>query len=508
MSSVLAVDVGTTTIKCALVNEKYELVSKSHAKAVVEYPRKGWAEKDPDVLWNTIVDVVNDCVSEVDGDVSAIAFSTHMAGVVPVDEDGNPLRKIIIWLDERAAGLPEDLWKGIIKLEGYSLFRVLKFLRITGGAPSRTGKDPISKILWIRDNEPDVFAKAHKFLDVKGFLLKKTADVFVTSPDEAHLTWLADTRNGVARWSESLLRDYGLDAGLLPEIRNSVEVVGGLNSNAASELGVAAGTPVVVGAGDVCSTAVGSGAVRENELHVYIGTSDWVAGHVAKRKTDVSHYIGSLLSAIPNRYLLIAEQEVAAGALEWVMKLVGVEGNYEIVSKLVESAKPGNLIFMPWMYGERAPIDDPFVRAGIINVSLDHDAGDMLRALMEGVALNIKWIYGYMEKMTAKQSAVNAVGGGMLFDVWCQIVADAIRRPLRRMELPQHAAIRGLAAIAFVATGKEESFETAASKYKVDRIFEPDEKNARRYDELFRIYVDLYKKLKGIYRKLNAHGSV
>ncbi len=397
--------------------------------------------------------------------------------------------------------MPEDVWKGILKVSGYSLPKLIKFLRITGGAPSKTGKDPISKIVWLRENEPDVFSKTHKILDVKGFLLKKTADVYVTSPDEAHLTWLADTRNGI-RWSPTLLKDYRLSQDLLPEIKPATDVAGKLTSDAARELGIPEGTPVIVGAGDVCSTAVGSGAVGENELHVYIGTSNWIAGHSSKRKTDVFHYIGSLMSAIPNKYLVIAEQEIAAGALEWVMRLVGIEGNYELVERLAESAKAGKLIFMPWMYGERAPIDDPHVRAGIINVSLDHDRGDLLRALMEGVALNIRWAYIYMERLTSAQKYVNAVGGGTLFDVWCQIVADAIKRPVKRLSDPQYAAIRGAAAIANVAIGKD-SFEQAAAKFKVNRLFEPNPDNAKIYDELFKIYVELYKKLRKIYRKLN-----
>ncbi len=492
---ILSIDVGTTSIKCSAINDDYEVVSSASTKAILEHPKKGWVEKDPDLLWESIATTV----SKLDlKQVSAIVFSAHMAGVLPVDREGNPLRKIITWLDERAAGLPEDVWSGALKLSGYSITKLIKFLRITGGAPSKTGKDPISKIVWIKENEPDVFSKTYKILGVNGYLIKRAADAYVINPDDAHLTWLADTRGGI-KWCERLLKDYGIPKELLPEIKNSTDIAGKLTHEAARDLGLDAGIPVVVGAGDVCSTAVGSGAVRDRELHVYIGTSDWVAGHSEKRKTDVFHYIGSLTSAIPGKYLVIAEQEVAAGALEWVMKIGGVEGKYEEVEQLVSSTKPGK-IFMPWMYGERCPIDDPHLRGGVINLSLDDGLGELLRSVMDGVALNLKWAYTYMEKIMGRQDAVNAVGGGTLFDVWCQIIADAINRPIKRMSKPQHAAVRGAAVIANVALGKD-TFEGASRKFTVDKVFKP--KNPEVYAKLFKIYVEVYKKLRGVYKKLS-----
>jgi xylulokinase len=496
---ILAVDVGTTSIKSAVVDlDCFEALSTSSTKAVVEYPKKGWAEKDPDTLWSSVLDVMKESLE--DHNVSAVIFGAHMAGVLPVDKDGNPLRKIIIWLDERAEGLPEDLWSGIFKIQGYSVFKLLRFLRITGGAPSKTGKDAISKIIWVKENERDVFEKTYKILDVKGFLINRATGSFITSPDEAHLSWLADTRDGRIRWAKTLLKDYGLQEGLFPEIKNSTEIGGYLKESVAKEIGIDP-LPVIVGSGDVCATAVGSGAVKPEELHIYIGTSNWVAGHVVRRKTDVFHYIGSLMSAIPNRYLLIAEQEVAGGALEWAMKLVGIEGDYNLVERLAERGKVGKLIFMPWFFGERAPVDDPFIRGGLVNVGLDDGREEVLRAMMEGVALNIKWAYPYMERMTRTQEAVRLVGGGALFDLWSQIIADAIKRPVKRLKNPDQSGLRGLAVMADVGLGRE-NFETAVSRFQIERVFKPGE-NAVVYDRMIKIYSELYRKLRKIYRELN-----
>ena len=505
---IMAFDVGTTMIKSCLVGARTLDVKASRASGVeILYPREGWAEQDPEALWDSISSASRGLMEETGLDPSSVVglvFSAHMAGVLPVDKDGQPLRNMIIWLDERAAGLPRKVWSGFPKIQGYNLFRLLKFLRITGGAPSKTGKDPLSKMVWIRENEPDVYEKTFKFLDVKGYLINRATGAYVTSPDEANLTWLADTRGGKARWSKGLLKEYGIPLEAMPEIRLSTDIAGELKPEAAKDLGLKPGTPVVVGAGDITVAAVGSGAVGEGELHIYIGTSDWVAGHVSERKTDVSHYIGSLLSAIPGKYLLIAEQEVATGALEWLLKAMGLAGKYDEVEELVKEAEPGSngLIFMPWFYGERAPVDDPYLRGGLLNLSLDHDRGDLLRSVMEGVAMNVRWAYQYVEKLVGRKSWVNLIGGGALFDVWCQILADALRREVRRMAYPQEAGVRGAAAIAAVGLGFFKDFEEAASRFAVEKVFRPDPSTAEVYDRLFKTFLRAYKEVKKIYRSL------
>ncbi|MGC8949120.1 MAG: xylulokinase, partial [Thermoprotei archaeon] len=444
---IAAFDIGTTSIKCSVIDiNNFEPIAKASTKSIINYPKKGWAEQDPNILWESIISTFKETIEKIMGkeSISAIIFGAHMAGIVPVDKSGNPLRSIIIWLDERAAGLPRELWKGLIKLQGYSIFRLIKFLRITGGAPSKTGKDVISKIIWMKENEPDIFNKTYKFLDVKGYLINKCTNKFITSPDEANLSWLADTKHGKAKWSLELLKDYKLSVDLFPEIKQSTEIAGRLSKEAAVQFGIGDDVPVIVGAGDITSAAIGSGAVKEGELHIYVGTSDWIAGHISKRKVDVFHYVGSLLSAIPNKYLLIAEQEVAAGSLEWMMSMLGMEKDYEKVDKLVRETNKTDILFLPWFYGERSPIDNPFVRGGLLNLTLDTKKEEILRSIMEGVALNIKWAYPYVEKMTEKQQEIiNIVGGGALFDLWCQLIADSIRKPVRRISNPQLAGVRG-----------------------------------------------------------------
>lgn len=509
---ILSFDVGTTSIKAGIIDtDDFHVISKVSDISVIKYPKSSWAEQDPDKLWSQIVGLSSELLK--DGkirseDIFGMVFTGHMAGVLPVDKYGNPLRNIIIWLDERAAGLPKEVWQGLIHIQGYNIFKLWKFLRYTGGAPSKTGKDPISKIIWIRENEPDIYRKTSKFLDVKGFLIYKSTGALVTSHDEAHLTWLADAKRNKASWSATLLKDYKLSEKSFPQIKDSISIAGRVSEKASEELGVKNGTPVMVGAGDITTAAIGSGAIKDREPHIYIGTSDWIAAHISKMKTDIFHYIGSLLSAIPRRYLLIAEQEVAAGALEWAMKLLNFsEKDYKSVEITVDKASPGsnNLLFLPWFYGERAPIDDSSVRGGLVNLTFIHDKEDILHAIMEGVALNIRWAYTYFQNIVGYKEYVNIVGGGALFDIWCQIITDTLKIKVRRVMDPGDTGLRGGATIASVGLGIYKSFDEAVSRYKIDKIFTPNTETSKIYDKLFIEFKKFYKNNKKLYKKLNMH---
>jgi len=507
---ILSFDVGTTNVKCGIVDVKdFKVIYKKSRPAEVVYPRDGWAEVDPDRLWLQITglsrEVINESKMDIE-EIKAVIYTAHMAGVLPIDKDGNPLRNIIIWLDERAAGLPKDIWRGVIKISGYNIFKLINFLRITGGAPSKTGKDPISKILWIKENEIDIFDKARYFIDVKGYLIFKSSGNIVTSHDEASLTWLADTRSGKAYWYKPFFKKYGIDIDSFPVIMDSTDIAGKLSHKAAKELNLKTDIPVIVGSGDLTSAAIGSGAVKDKEPHIYIGTSDWIAAHISKRKVDIFHYIGSLFSGIPRKYLLIAEQEVATGALEWFMDMMDIgKGDYNEVDELVKSSSPGsnNLLFFPWLYGERTPIDDPNVRGGLINFSFKHSKGDIFRSIMEGVSFNIRWAYEYFIKMVGKWDVINIVGGGALFDVWCQILSDTLGIKLRRIRDPNDTGLRGNATIASIALGFYKSFEEAVERYSIDKIFNPNYGNKRIYDKLYIEFKKFYKKNKGLYASLN-----
>ncbi|MBU7031853.1 MAG: FGGY-family carbohydrate kinase [Theionarchaea archaeon] len=503
MNYILAHDVGTSGSKGTLFNDRLEMITSESAHYEVVFPEKGYAEQDPLDWWGAIIRTTHSILENTEikaENIRGMVFSAQMAGVLPVDINGDALMNCLTWLDTRAAPQAEKIiGKGFLKISGYSLFPLIQFLRITGGSPGIAGKDAISKIMWLKEEAPTVYRESVKLLDVKDYLIYRCTGEYVTSRDCAHITWLMDSRPGKFNWSEALLKKYAIDGSKLPQIKKSTDLAGSLSPKAAQELGLPKGVPVIVGAGDMASAAIGSGAVEAGETHVYVGTSSWIGAHLPSRKKDLSHYMGSICSAHPAMYLCIAEQETASGCLEWIKSNVVREFSYDQLNEYVSTVEPGSggVIFTPWLFGERSPLDDPDVRGGFYNLSLEHDRGHMARAVFEGVAVNIKWGLMYFEKLvagTAPLDRIHLIGGGAKSDVWCQIFADAFARPVLRMENPLGAGARGAAAIALVGLKKFDTFSDIKSLIKVETHFDPVRENTRVYENILKEFQEIYKK--------------
>jgi len=525
-SYVIAHDVGTGGNKASLVTPEGEVVASAVQEYPVLYPQPGWAEQDPEGHWWKAICATTKRVVESAGissrDVAAITFSTQMMGTIPVDREGRPLMNCMTWMDTRAAKQNKAVISNPI--------RMLRMLRITGGLPS--GKDIIGKIMWVRDERPEVYDATHKFLDCKDYLVFRCTGEYVTSYDCANLTWFMDSRKGKYVWSSTILGWIGLNEDRLPRLAPSTEVVGSLTSEAASELGLTTETQVVNGAGDMTSAGVGSGAVREGDVHLYAGSSAWLGAHVSKRKLDIFTYTGSICSAIPRMYFMVAEQESAGACLkhvreQWHCNLCGfirdlaapeceqcregLRNPYRGLDEIAMQAPPGseNLLFAPWMFGERTPLDDHFVRGGYFNLSLSHEKRHMVRAVMEGVALHTRWMMEGVEKrkMLGHVESVNMIGGCANSDLWPQIFADVLKKPIRRVRNPLEAASIGVAMVAYVGLGEIPDFERVADVVQIDRVFEPNNANYETYDRLFVLMKEYYKRNKGLWRKFNSESD-
>ncbi|MGQ9545416.1 MAG: xylulokinase [Candidatus Bathycorpusculaceae bacterium] len=509
---ILAHDTGTTSNKAVLVDLNGEIVGHSAAEYPVYYPKMRWAEQSPLDWWKAVTSTTRQIIEEKSvkpSDISAVIFTTQMSGTLPLSSDGEPLMPCMIWLDTRAKRQAEKMSRGLIKIAGYSLPTLITFLRITGGIYGHVGKDPICKILWLKEEAPKIYAETYKILDCKDYLLYKCTGNFVISRDCANIWWMMDTRKGRLNWSDKILKKYGIDKAKLPEIKRATDIAGKLNSEAASEMGLREGTPVIVGAGDIASAAVGSGAVKEKKIHAYIGTSGWLGCHLKERKNDLFHYIGSICSANPDTYLCVAEQETAGACLDWLKNNLFKENRediYKTFDEIASKTEPGakGLIFTPWLFGERAPLDDPTVRGGFYNLSLEHSKEHIIRAVLEGVSLNMKWALGYMEKLAGKAESINIIGGGASSTVWCQIIADVLNRRVNKVHEPKEAGARGAAIIAMIALGYFKRFEEAEKLVKIDAPCEPNPENAALYEEIFVEFKNIYKNNKKMYRRLNA----
>lgn len=525
----LAYDLGTTSTKAVLISNDVQFIDSSVEDYQTYFPQPGFAEHDPEDWWRTLITTTHNLLTKTNtdpSDICAITFSSQMQGLMPVDKHGTPLMRCMIWLDSRGAEMMHKLWPWP-RIMGYSPYRLFrKFLRITGGAPGLSGKDQIPKILWLKKYHPQILEQTYKFLDVKDYVIYRLTGEMATSTDLAHVWWLMDTRkkDGKPRneWSRSLCKTYKIDMSKLPELKNPTDIIGSLSESAANELGLFPQTPVITGAGDMTTAAIGSGAVLDGELHCQIGTSGWVAGHVSEREVDIFKYTGCAGSAFADSfYLVVGHQEIAGAALEWTknnilyfkdeLQTQEQKSVYEIFDELVMDCSPGaksqggtHLIYMPWMAGERCPLDDDNVRGGLINLSLDHDRRHLLRAVFEGVALNARWALQTVEKLYKPVDWLSIIGGGAKSDVWCQIYADVLNRKIKRVTNPQEAGALGAAMIAKMALGELSEIEEIKKYCHYDKEFLPNPTNRELYDNLFKEFQALYKQNKKWFKRMNA----
>lgn len=521
---IVAHDMGTSSNKAALFTVHGKIIDIAKMHYPMTHPGPGQAEQNPEDWWNAVCATTRELLqkTKVDpGDIVGLTFSSQTQNLVPVTREGKPVRPAMSWIDGRSAEIiRRKLWTPPRILK-YNIFKLLNFLRITGGSPGHTGKDQIGKILWMRENEPALFEKTYKFIDAKDYLIYKLTGNMVTSVDIASIWWFLDTRKNKNQWHKKLCKLAGITPDRLAEVKSSAAVAGKITKEAARKTGLLAGTPVINGAGDLSAAAVGSGAIREGELHINVGTSGWVAGHFGKRKIDIAHYTGCIGSAYPEKYYLgMAHQETSGICLEWLKNKVlyheeqlkeesHVASVYQILDQLAEEAGPGaaGLIFTPWMFGERSPLDDEHVRAGLFNIGLNHSREHIIRAVFEGIAFNTRWAMETLENLYSRVSELNIIGGGAQSPVWCQIFADVTDRTIHRVANPQQAGARGVALLASVALGYLPSFDAIKKHIHIDRTFSPNPKNRELYDRLFVEFKNLYKQNKNWYKRMNKGKS-
>lgn len=515
---ILTHDLGTSGNKAVLFNLNLDVVYKTKVDYPLYYPKTGWAEQNAEDYWQAVKKATNILIekSQINkNEIIALAFDCQMNCTIPIDNKGNPLMNSISWLDTRAAPLARIYSKGMIKVSGYGLKTILMFIKITGGAPGFNGKDPISHILWIKENEAEIYQKTYKFLSVKDFIIYKCTQNAVISRDLGSTSWMMDNNPDKFEWSNKILSKYRIDKEKLPEIKKSTEIAGELSSEASEELNLQSDIPIFVSSGDLASAALGSGGITENKLILCLGTADWVAAHTSKRLKDLAHYTGSISSSQGN-YLCISKQETGASCLDWIIQQMfrneiekyseNSKEFYQYLDDLIKKTEVGskNLIFTPWMFGERSPINNSNVRGGFYNLSLEHTRDEILRSVYEGVAFNIKWALFYVEKLVGKSDEINCIGGGIQSETWCQILADVLERKIIQMEQPELAAAKGSAIISMVGLGLLKDFSEAIPLIKINKVFIPNGANKKIYNKLFNEYKKIYKRNKNMFKNLNC----
>jgi xylulokinase len=515
---ILAIDHGTSAMKVAIADSCGDILAFEYEDTPLYLFPDGGAEQDPDEWWSALIKATNRLLSKglvsID-DISAICVSSQWSGTVAVDSDGNHLMNAVIWMDSRGEPYIKKINEGIINIEGYGVLNILRWLRSTGGLPVKSGKDPIAHILFIKHERQEVYDKTYKFLEPKDYLNLRLTGEFAASFDSIMLHWVTDIRDiNNVHYNNGLIKKMGVDKDKLPILKKSIDVLGTVTKEVAQSLGVREDTKVIVGSPDLHSAIIGSGAVRDFEGHIYIGTSSWAMCHVPFKKTSISTNMASLPSAIPGRYFVANEQETAGACLKFIRdNVLSVDDDtkienpevYQEFDKIVEKVPPGSngLIFTPWLYGERTPVEDHTVRGGLHNISLSIKRDDIIRAIFEGVAYNSRWLFELVEKfIKRKMDPVNIIGGGAQSDVWCQIYADVLNRTIRQVKDPIMANARGAALIAAVGLGLC-SFDDIPDMVQYSKIFQPNPENRELYDKLFVEFLGLYKNNKAMHIRLN-----
>ena len=319
---ILAIDLGTSGPKVALFSTQGELIGSEFEETKVILFPDGGAEQSPDDWWNAIETAGKRLLAKKivsNDDIIAIANTTQWSGTVAVDKDGNTIGNAIIWMDSRGAPYVQKMADGFPKIEGYALPKLINWIRLTGGAPGNSGKDPIAHILYLKDVHPDIYQRTYKFLEPMDYIGLRLTGQFAASFNSIVLHWVTDNRDiQNVTYHEGLLKLAGIDRAKLPDLKPANAILGNLRPDIARAWGLREDVQMLMGSPDVHSAAIGSGAVRDYEPHLYIGTSGWLVCHVPFKKTDIFHNIAALPSAIPGRYLLSNEQESAGGCLQYL----------------------------------------------------------------------------------------------------------------------------------------------------------------------------------------------
>jgi len=521
---IFTIDLGTSGPKVALFTLDGDYIDGEFSPVDLVLFPNGGVEQRTDDWWSAITSASERLWSRVlidPADVAAVSVTSQWSGTVPVDANGHATHDAIIWMDARGAGVTREMASSRLNVAGYDPRKLKNWISLTGGAPSHSGKDPISHILFIEKEMPKVAAATTVYLEPKDYLNLRLTGRAVSTYDSIVLHWLTDNRNPARiAYVDSLIADSGVDRSKLPDLIAATDIVGGVTAEAAADLGLAAGTPVIGGTPDVQSATIGSGAVADFEGHLYIGTSSWLTCHVPYKKTNLLNGVASLPSPLPGKYFVANEQECAGKALTWLRDEVlwpddalgggpAPEDALHRMDALAATVPAGSngVIFTPWLNGERTPVDDHTIRGGWHNLALGNNRSDMIRAVLEGVACNSRWLMGAVEKFVGKPFPwLNFIGGGANSDLWCQIHADVMNREIRQVEHPIRANARGAALLAALALGHIQAGELGA-KVAIAATYRPNPENRALYDDLFEEFTNLYKANKPIHKRLNAHRS-
>lgn len=504
MKYVLGIDLGTSGTKTVLFAQDGRAVCSASLEYPMSQPQNGWAEQDPMDWWNAAVDTISKVVKKSGvnkADIVSLGISGQMHGLVMLDEAGEVLRPSIIWCDQRTQKECDEITQRV---------GAKRLIEITAN-PALTGFTA-SKILWVRNNQPEIYAACRHILLPKDYLRYKLTGDFATEVSDASGMQLLDVPNRC--WSKEVLNALDIDESLLGKVYESQEVTGHIDLEAARLTGLAQTTLVVGGAGDNAAAAVGMGVVKDGKAFTTIGTSGVIFAHSDKLTIDPLGRVHTFCCAVPGAWHVMGVTQAAGLSLKWfrdnfcyaekeMAELMGVDP-YDIMNEEAKKSPIGanKLFYMPYLMGERTPHLDADCRGAFIGLSAIHKKSDLIRAVLEGVSYSLNDSLSVLAEMGVKPCAMLACGGGGKSPLWRQMLADVFQMPVMTTMNTEGAAL-GVAILAGVGAGLYESVPEACEKMiHTNPPQEPVKENCPVYENRYNVYIKLYPALKGVYGAL------
>lgn len=504
----LAHDLGTTGNKATIFSEEGTLIDSASHEYPTAYAPGGVAEQDPERWWESVCATTRRLMARHDPSrVAAIAFSGQMMGCLCVDRNGVPLRKHMLYCDQRSV----EQERAFMDRGGAD-----EIYRITGHRASASYG--AAKLMWVRDHQPAIYKKTYKMLNAKDYLTFRLTGRMVAEPTDASSTNLYDLVAG--DWSDDLLKAAGLERSLLPEIVPSTAIVGELVRDAAEAIGLRPGIPVAAGAGDGMCAGVGAGSVAPGLTYNYLGSSSWIATTSEKPLYDPLKRTFTWAHAVPGTFHPTGTMQTAAASYAWLRREICREETaradalgrspYDLMNETAASSPPGanGLIYLPYLLGERTPRWNPLARGAFVGLTMTHTRGDLVRSVLEGVSMNLAVIVDIFREQGMKIDSISVIGGGAKGELWRRIMADVYEVEVRRPNYLEEATSIGAAIIGGVAAGVYKDFSVVDNFLRIVDSVKPDPGNLEIYRARKKLFETLYQALEPTFPDFPVDGHI
>lgn len=485
---VLAIDLGTSGPKVALVAADGTTVAWSSRTVSTRFLADGGAEQDPHEMWDAIVAATRTTLAAASPvpSIVALAVTSQYMSVIPVASDGTPTGPCVMWMDTRGA----EHNRSLLTEESFALF-----VERHGLIPLPTGNDDIGHIHVLRTLHPEAYDAAVAFVEPMDYVNARLTGRVGATQSTAFGQMVCDNRTwGVTDYDADLVAATGLDPAKLAPLLPMNGIVGAVTTRAATELGIAEGLPVTTGTIDSITSAIGTGALTARDGSIIIGTTSVLVTHIDRHQCDLFSGILAVPSPLEGMYYVMAENGVGGRALEWALRLFGYADDFALATADAATVHCGadGVQFAPWMLGSIAPQPSDDVRAAFTGLSLHHDRRHLVRSVMEGVAVNLAWLRPAVESFVGHEfPLLRFGGGGAQSDLWAQMLADAIDRPVHQLDEPRATNARGAAFLAFAILGTL-SIDTVPSLLQTRAVRQPDPANRDCMDLALRRLIDLH----------------